>query len=348
MIKTLIRHKNRVNTVKWITGNEDETELISGSTDKTAIVWTCKNDEYTPYILTGHEGNVNVVDGLYLDNATKRLIVVTSSVDSTIRIWNRDDATCNVSESQVIKLGYGLCLAAKLTFLGCGTLLLATALDDSRLHLYIDENSERKNFIKAAVIRGHSDWVRGIDITKDGSDLILASASQDASIQLFRITNDDKKGQYTIKTAKSDYKILTESVILGHDGWIYSVDWNPYSLRLLSASIDKTLVIWEYDESANLWLETTRLGEVGGNTLGFYGAMFGLDGESILAYSYHGAFHIWRCDDVGMWTPMVTANGHFNEVVDIGWEPDGLFLISVSTDQTTRIHAPWRNSDQEV
>ena len=36
------------------------------------------------------------------------------------------------------------------------------------------------------------------------------------------------------------------------------------------------------------------MGDVGGNTLGFYGASFSPDGERILAYSYQGALHMWR------------------------------------------------------
>ncbi|GJQ80997.1 hypothetical protein Trydic_g23426 [Trypoxylus dichotomus] len=349
VIKSLIKHKDRVNTVKWIAGNEDETELVSGSSDKTAIVWTLEGDEYVPFVLSGHESNVNVVDGLYLDNASKHLIIATGSADSMIRIWIRHFTQEKFVESQIINLGYGICLAAKFTFLNCGTLLLATALDDSKIHLYVDENLENKNFSEATIITGYNDWVRSIDFTKDGSDLLLASASQDASIQLFRIkTNDDNEGKFTIKTSRAEHQIHSESVIFGHDGWIYSVHWNPYSLKLLSASIDKTLIIWEYNKSVSLWLETTRLGEVGGNTLGFYGAMFGPDGESILAYSYHGAFHLWRINKTEIWTPMVTVNGHFNEVVDIGWDPEGLFLVSISTDQTTRIHAPWKNENHEV
>ena len=35
------------------------------------------------------------------------------------------------------------------------------------------------------------------------------------------------------------------------------------------------------------------MGEVGGNTLGFYGGLFGPDGTSILAHGYQGAFHHW-------------------------------------------------------
>lgn len=182
-----------------------------------------------------------------------------------------------------------------------------------------------------------------------GSDILFATSSQDASIQLFRIsTGIVKRPRCVIKTAKAEHKIITESVIIAHEGWVYSVNWNRHSLKLLSASIDKTLIIWEYDPAVNLWLEIARFGEVGGNTLGFYGAMFGPDGKSVLAYSYHGAFHIWREDQANTWIPSVTINGHFNEVVDIAWDPEGSFLLSVSTDQTTRIHAPWRNKNNEV
>ena len=36
------------------------------------------------------------------------------------------------------------------------------------------------------------------------------------------------------------------------------------------------------------------MGEVGGNTLGLYGGVFGPDGNSILAHGYQGAFHHWK------------------------------------------------------
>lgn len=132
--------------------------------------------------------------------------------------------------------------------------------------------------------------------------------------------------------------------MLGHEGWIYSVNWNPNSLQLLSASLDKTLVIWEFDPQINLWFEKARMGEVGGNTLGFYGGIFGPSGKTVLGHSYHGAFHIWNCLD-DEWTPGVTIGGHFNEVVDLAWDPEaGSFVVSVSEDQTSRIHAPWRRT----
>jgi hypothetical protein len=36
-----------------------------------------------------------------------------------------------------------------------------------------------------------------------------------------------------------------------------------------------------------------RVGELGGNTLGYYGARFGPGGKFILGHSFQGAFHLW-------------------------------------------------------
>ena len=119
-----------------------------------------------------------------------------------------------------------------------------------------------------------------------------------------------------------------------------------------------------------------RVGEVGGNTLGLYGGVFGPHGNLILAHGYQGAFHLWKrassladkiidqsedqddqplsqsrrdhaVSDGGdrvseLWEPLPTLSGHFGPVQDISWEPrEGEFLISVSLDQTSRLHAPW-------
>lgn len=40
-----------------------------------------------------------------------------------------------------------------------------------------------------------------------------------------------------------------------------------------------------------------RVGEVGGNTLGFYGCQMSPDGSMIVAHAFHGALHLW-CKDL--------------------------------------------------
>ena len=108
---------------------------------------------------------------------------------------------------------------------------------------------------------------------------------------------------------------------------------------------------------------------MGGNTLGLYGCVFGPRGDLILAHGYQGAFHLWKravatkssssslpsdtsVDQLSeLWEPQPTLSGHFGPVQDIAWEPKGGgFLISVSLDQTSRLHAPWidsRNREEE-
>jgi len=57
-------------------------------------------------------------------------------------------------------------------------------------------------------------------------------------------------------------------------------------MQLLTASMDKTMVLWEPDSESGVWEEITRVGEVGGNTLGFYGGMYGPGGDHLLAHGF--------------------------------------------------------------
>ena len=188
----------------------------------------------------------------------------------------------------------------------------------------------------------------------------------------------------------SRWGIQLESVILGHDDWVLSAKWIPPILgrdgvskvqlpRLLTASMDKTMVVWTPDEVTGLWVEATRVGEVGGNHLGFFGGLYSAaPRESILAIGYNGAFHLWlrhssatassiRASgapegdksvssavstlldaDSGIeeWKPEVSISGHFSDVKDVSWDPSGSYLLSVSKDQTARIWARWAHKEQ--
>ena len=67
-----------------------------------------------------------------------------------------------------------------------------------------------------------------------------------------------------------------------------------------------------------------RVGEVGGNTLGFLGA-----GETILGHSWAGALHLWQ-QEAGGWGPGVVGGGHQVSVADLSWDTEGRYLVSVS------------------
>lgn len=73
------------------------------------------------------------------------------------------------------------------------------------------------------------------------------------------------------------------------------------------------------------------------------------DGSMIMAHAFHGALHLWCKDhgDEGEWRPGVVISGHFNAVQDLSWDPEGEFVLSVGSDQTTRLFTPWRKQDSK-
>ncbi len=164
----------------------------------------------------------------------------------------------------------------------------------------------------------------------------------------------------------SPLSIYLDAVLMGHDDWVYSVKWQPSSnldkfdangneiknqstLRLLSSSADKSMMLWEPDTESGVWVNTIQVGEIGGKALGVFGALWSPDGQAVAGHGFHGAFHIWQRvgTDNGseFWQPRIGISGHFAPVQDLAWDPSGSFLATVGLDQTTRVFAPWHQND---
>ncbi|XP_037295627.1 probable elongator complex protein 2 [Manduca sexta] len=356
-LTVLSHHKSQVNSVKWL--HNSCTELVSCSADKTAAIWTLDDGWKVTSTLTGHGDGVTCVHGIF---DGEDLIVFTASIDSSVRVWERKGGT--VSLKQSICLQSGLCLTLHAHMLS-GKPVLFCALDDHKIHVFAGEEYHRVH-----TLVGHEDWVRGMDVLDvEDNTILLASASQDTYIRLWRIQEHVDQPTTGIKVEEKvfhahgkPWSVKLEAVLSGHEGWVYGVQWHPYSYengvkkpvyRLLSSSLDKTLIIWEPEsspaggEGEGVWTEKVRVGEVGGNGLGFYGSRFGPGGTQFMGHGYNGSFHIWNFrKETGQWEPAVVAGGHYSAVEDVAWEPHrGRYLVSVSADQTSRLHAPWVKQD---
>uniref|UniRef100_A0A803WC12 Elongator complex protein 2 n=1 Tax=Ficedula albicollis TaxID=59894 RepID=A0A803WC12_FICAL len=311
--------------------------------------------------LKGHTEAVFAVDAVYQsDEPDLNLLVASAASDSTVRIWSRHGSEGNIFLIilQLIKLK--IFFSFLVPILACGG-------DDCKISLFIQQNGQ---FQKTLVLPGHEDWIRGVEWAVCGEDLFLASCAQDCLIRIWKVctklkqlpeTEDDsiklKENIFTVKDADTSYAVSLESVLAGHENWVYAVHWQPslskdgsmqQPMRILSASMDKTVIIWEPDKESGVWLEQVRVGEVGGNTLGFFDCQFSPDGSMIIAHAFHGALHLWKQATVNKkeWTPEVVISGHFNSVEDVKWDPEGEFIISVGSDQTTRLFAPWKRKEE--
>nr|XP_050044009.1 elongator complex protein 2-like [Dermacentor andersoni] len=370
---TLINHSAKVNCVRWIRRkNSAETALLSTSVDKTVTIWDKKEDHFIPAArLVGHESAVTTADALYSGPATSDLIIVASAGgDFFIRIWEVD-AGFTVRCAQEINLKGNFAMDIRMCFLPSTYVpLLAYGGNDMMVHCYYKDTTA--GFLKCHALYGHEDWVRGIAFEECADNSIfIASCSQDSVIRIWKIspsrdeesvntdsTADEIKLQGTTFMATIDesaqaFAVGLETVLSGHEGWVYSVHWCPVTSRgedgselhsLLSASMDKTVVVWEPDTSTGLWLDKARFGDIGGNTLGFLGAVFGPSGNRILGHGFQGSLHMWKRPEDNkdnLWQTSVTPGGHFDKVGDIAWSAGGEYLLSCSSDQTTRLHAPW-------
>ncbi|XP_076094139.1 elongator complex protein 2-like [Mytilus galloprovincialis] len=386
ILQTHVHHKDRVNCVTWIkklpVSESNAVGLVSGSVDNTAIVWKYMDGKLKPAAtLKNHTGPVNGVAAMCLQTSTVGMTtyVATSSADSTVNLWKQE----NEGDFQLLqthKFGTGFVLDLSFTVIpDTNVPMLACGCDDQKIHIFIEQSEK---FVRIMSLQGHEDWIRAIDFTIDDTgDIILASAAQDFFIRIWRFSRRSVEDNIvkTVKELSLDeeikmkentfqfkigeetvvYAVSLESVLSGHENWIYSVKWQPsvnsgsgwhQPMHLLSASMDKTMILWKPDKESGVWVEEVRVGEVGGNTLGFYGGMFSPDGLSIMAHGYQGAFHHWAfTKSKGTWEPQVTASGHFDVVCDVEWDKGGgQYLVSLSVDQTTRLHAPWKQSNGQA
>ncbi|XP_022096823.1 elongator complex protein 2-like isoform X2 [Acanthaster planci] len=385
-------HRGKVNCVRWIecpfveeTGQLELRELVSGSQDGVIIVWRRTGTQYQQHArLTGHTGAVTAVEAVHLPDSDGQLspssstLVASVSGDSTVKLWQRADIGGEFSCQQSIALGSGFALDVALHVLpGTSVPLLVLGGDDMKLHFYQEAGG---HFTKCLSLGGHEDWIRGVEITADDNgDLLVASCAQDCFIRLWRVVADHSRdakqddGELRLKGNKfqaawegdeAHFSVVLESVLAGHEQWVYGLHWHPATYkdgrrhqepRLLSASMDKTMIVWKLDSDSGVWLDHVRVGEVGGNTLGLFGCQFGPDGNAILAHGYQGAFHLWKKaisnpdSMTDQWFPVPVVSGHYAGVQDIVWEPEnGEFLMSVGLDQTTRLHAPWQREGFET
>ncbi|XP_058091414.1 elongator complex protein 2 [Magnolia sinica] len=399
ILTTLPGHKSIVNCTHWLPTNKDafkvqhkeEHFVLSGSADGVIMVWGISHKERkwrcVMQVPQPHKNGVTCITGIMVSQ-TVAMFASTSS-DGTIFVWemvfpSSTGGDCKLSCVDSLVVGSRPMVALSLAELpgNTGHIVLAMGGLDNKVHLYCGERTGK--FIRACELKAHTDWIRSLDfslpICTDGEkdSLLLVSSSQDRSIRIWKLALHVSQANSTVPYRKeglgltsyiegpvlvagsSSYQVSLESLLIGHEDWVYSVEWQPplstsgegtdwyQPQSILSASMDKTMMIWRPERTTGIWVNAVTVGELSHCALGFYGGRWGPRGDSILAHGFGGSFHMWK--NIGLnyenWQPQIVPSGHYAAVTDISWSKSGEYILSVSHDQTARIFSPWKYEER--
>ena len=384
-------HKDLWNVIRFfhIPGSEKRV-ILSGSVNNTIWIWqngSVQSDSAYDFkvvqILQGHESSVNCITTL-----PEAGCFVSGSADGTIKIWQLLEGT----ELQDGLAGYEgiqfqlkqtinivpkfLPLAVSLASLTASSMILAVGGTKNTVQIYISQDGE---FKLVATLSGHEGWIRALEFVEDTTgecpDLLLASASQDKYIRLWRIHQGEElpaanramndptfevlsrslsNKAYRFESSGNKYSITFEALLLGHEDWIYTASWQKWQgkLQLLSASADNSLAVWEVDPTSGIWVCSARLGEISiqkgsstatGSTGGFWLGLWSPCANAVVSLGRTGGWRLWkRNKEDDRWKQDIAITGHVKEVKSIAWSRSGAYLLSTGNDQTTRLHAEWK------
>ncbi|KAI1404543.1 WD40 repeat-like protein [Hypoxylon fuscum] len=386
-------HKGVIQAVRFLPKIEGESKvhLITGAGDQCLKLWALSVDgaDVSAALCTqtvqAHTAAINCTETLHerRSPSSASRIFATGAADASIKVWQFDGKEFHLV--QTIKTApkfFPLSIALSTLGQDGEALVLAVAGTRDIVQIFVASSKASPEFQLQATLSGHEGWIRSLDFTwessSDGSDLILASASQDKYVRLWRFHQGKElpvatangtepsmsaflpgkspsNKAHRLRAADNDFSITFEALLLGHDDWIYSAKW--YSdpsigkLRLLSTSADNTLAIWEADPSSGIWVTTVRLGEISrekgattatGSTGGFWTGLWSPNGGSVACLGRTGSWRLWDYNAAeDQWIPHIGISGHTKSVTGITWSKNGDYLLSTSADQTTRLHASW-------
>lgn len=360
---------------------KDQTALLlTGSVDKSIRIWQEEPEapcRFQSLQTIETHAPVNCIAIL-----TEASIFASGLADGTVMIWSLkqcdQDGNPKFELQQNINISPKfLPLAIAITSLDSTSSILAVAGTKNTIQIYTSDGS---HFTLAATLAGHEGWIRDLDFVEevvDGErDLILASASQDKYIRLWRIhkgvdlpaatraASDPSLGvlgrslsnkAHCFAACKDQYSMTFEALLLGHEDWIYTASWHSWQGRpqLLSASADNSVATWEADPASGVWVCAARLGEISaqkgsttatGSTGGFWIGLWSPNADTVVSLGRTGGWRLWKRRGDDQWTQDMAVTGHTKEVKSIAWSRNGAYLLSTSSDQTTRLHVQWKRN----
>jgi elongator complex protein 2 len=299
---------------------------------------------------------------------------ISGAADATIKVWRltliqeRLAVADSIESIPIQPRFFPLALALAPLDEDHTSFVLAVGGTKSIIQIYVTNDIKATvSFSLKATLSGHEGWIRSLDFVleaQSGGDILLASASQDKYVRLWRLHQDIEapatdvdsavisssktlsNKAYNFEIGSRNYFITFEALLLGHEDWIYTAVWkrNGSALHLLTASADNTLSIWDCKASSGVWVVTTRVGELSaqkgsttatGSTGGFWIGLWSPRGDSVVSLGRTGSWRLWTRDQASkIWLQHSAISGHTKAAKAVAWERDGAYLLSTRSDSS--------------
>ena len=245
--------------------------------------------------------------------------------------------------------------------------LLASSGHDAKIRLWKFSTRTIEEQEKEDIVMTEENTYDDDDLTTiEGEDEVDEAIIDD-------LEEEEGEARLMIYHSGSSTAVSLEALLLGHEEPVTSLVWRKRkNIKdkpcLLSSSMDRTILLWMDDE--DVWAPVSRVGSAGGilggsigaSLMGFVDARFSPNCNRIVGHGYGGSIHLWTQEELAQIGAMETDNekqeeeeedellnarweadpcitGHFRSVEDMAWDPQGEYLLTISTDQTTRLWA---------
>lgn len=158
--------------------------------------------------LTGHTDSVTNICAL-ADPITKTTFVASCGVDGILCIWERKGNDENWTLAAQFKFNNKMVECVSMFLLPNSNVpCVAAGGVDSNIYLYIKKENQ---YSRMCTLQGHQDWIRAMTstVTDDGS-ILLASASQDTKIRLWKVSSVQSGNE---QQDKADSTFLDEEAL---------------------------------------------------------------------------------------------------------------------------------------
>ena len=155
--------------------------------------------------------------------------------------------------------------------------------------------------------------------------------------------------RYVLETSFT-YSVVVETILSGHEGWVYGVHWQPavigpeakvtQPIRLLTASMDKTMIVWQPDYDSGIYTcITCIIDSISVNLL--YDYPIKLSQTALLINDeYPRIFSGWECSYKFDWLALLGFTLHYRsslmhqvspyaQHVMFGWSGEALWIYQL-------------------